>query len=46
MLEVDELLGPTPPTPILPVDDDVYDDGGEAEDAKRVDGGGVGQEDA
>ena len=45
MPEVEELIGPTPPVPILLVDDEVYDEGGEAEDAKRVDGGGVGHED-
>ena len=45
MPEVEELIGPTPPVPILLVDDEVYDEGGEAEEAKRVDGGGVGHED-
>ena len=43
--EVEELIGPTPPVPILLVADEVYDEGGEAEEAKRVDGGGVGHED-
>ena len=37
---------PPPDDPILAADDEEYDEGGEAEDAKRVEGGGVGHVEA
>ena len=43
--EVEELFVP-PPEPSAFVEDDVYDEGGEADDANLVEGGGVGHVDA